>query len=222
MSLPRSPLIKISDYDYPNYIKSALRAGDFNERNYQKYAVSKAMEVLRSGQNAEIVLPPGTGKTLIAQIIACRWRHEEPTCRSRILFLLPTRVLREQHCTTCDRWARDLCLPLEVSGEWLNDRRPWHADEVRKRYVYFALPRSLHGGLQKGKFPADCWSKIGLVVIDEYDAFSVGILTAEGVRERVSKNLSILVSDLKSRTRGFLLMSATPLALSSQAHRLLP
>lgn len=200
---------------YPSDITAAIRAGGFSDRFYQRYAVYQALEVLVAGKNAEVVLPPGTGKTLIAQIVAVLWARRSAAADQRVLFLLPTRLLREQHFYVCLNWAEALCGPLEVSSEWLRNRAAWHANLIEKHNFYFALPVSLEGGLQSGKFSATSWAQVGLVICDEYDAFSVGILRAEGMGERDSKSFDALRESLAQRKRAFLLMSATPLPSGS-------
>jgi hypothetical protein len=49
-----------------------------------------------------------------------------------------------------------------------------------------------------------------LVIFDEYDAFSIGVLRAEGYKLRFTKDSEHLIALLKQRERRYLLMSATP------------
>ena len=84
---------------------------------------------------------------------------------------------------------------------------------------FFTLPEALASSIESGQMPQTVWNRIGFVVVDEYDAFSLGTLQAEGAglrndRESVELklNLSSLVAHLREPTRLYLRLSATPLA----------
>src|SRR4051794_27372578 len=107
--------------DLPAYILHALHRVGLSRRTYQRTASLEALRILRRGKNAEINLPPGTGKTLITQIIACIWLEERITKEEKVLCIVPSSALQEQHYYYCEWWASDVTplKPLEVNSEWL-------------------------------------------------------------------------------------------------------
>ena len=99
----------------PDYITGALKRVGLSRRKYQETACLETLRLFKDDQNAEINLPPGTGKTLIAQIVGCIWiREREQRGSNKVLCILPSSTLREQHHTYCTWWAGEagLCTPL--------------------------------------------------------------------------------------------------------------
>lgn len=196
----------------PDYIIRALERAGLERREYQESAYLKALELLRNGENAEINLPPGTGKTLISQMIACSWIKESASSSSKVLCVLPSSILREQHYYNWVWWASDIemCTPLEVSSEWMRHRGVWHQGQVENRNIWFALPSLFCNAVDAGYIPLGALNRVGLVVIDEYDAFSIAVLRAGGYRLRFSRPAERLSNILDGQDRRYLLLSATP------------
>ena len=196
----------------PPYILRALDRVELSRRIYQATAATAALRVIRGGRNAEINLPPGTGKTLISQIVGCVWLQERREAGEKVLCVVPSSVLRAQHHSYCVWWAGDarLCTPLEVSSEWKASTNVWHQVSARQTDFWFSLPEIFCNTVDSSQIPADALDRITLVILDEYDAFSIGILTAGGHRLRFTKDYTRLLEILQRRERRYLLMSATP------------
>ena len=90
---------------YPEYILRALQNAGFEQRDYQKVAVSGAVSLLQRGKAAEVDLPPGTGKTLVGHIVAWMWVHDLGSARNRVLILVPSTILLEQHSRVFQQWV---------------------------------------------------------------------------------------------------------------------
>jgi superfamily II DNA or RNA helicase len=196
----------------PDYILAALDRVGLSRRKYQKTASFEALSLLRRGENAEINLPPGTGKTLISQIIACIWLREGRASSQKVLCVVPSSTLREQHYDFCGWWAKGggLCRPLEISSRWLDDKGVWHQMNVSNSDFWFALPEVFCNAVDTAYISMEQLDLISLVILDEYDAFSIAVLRAEGERLRFSKDCQRLLNLLEKRERRYLLMSATP------------
>lgn len=196
----------------PEYIYSAMRRVGLSRRAYQETACIEALRLLRNRQNAEINLPPGTGKTLISQIIGCVWTRESvPEC-SKVLCIVPTSTLRSQHYNYSVWWAGHsrLFQPLEFTTDWIHSKGVWHQKVVEQSNFWFALPELFTNAVRSVRVPFEVLDTVGLVIFDEYDAFSIGVLRAEGYKLRFSKDCEQLVELLAHRERRYLLMSATP------------
>jgi len=216
----RPPALASPAWHYPSYVADALRDAGLEERDYQKIAVAGTLDLLRHHKSAEVDLPPGTGKTLVGHISAWIWTRELSKRSNRVLVLVPSTILLEQHSYAFSRWVpRGDCPSIEWSSEWLKSKNKWHAQRAEESSVFFALPEALAGSIESGQMPQTVWNRIGFVVVDEYDAFSLGTLQAEGAglrndRESVELklNLSSLVTHLRKPARLYLRLSATPLA----------
>ena len=196
--------------ELPDYIYAALERVGLSRRPYQKVACLESLRLLRNGANVEINLPPGTGKTLISQIIGCIWCRESSHDRT-VLCVVPTSALREQHYRYCVWWAQDLCKPLEITSEWIHRKSKFHNQVADHSNFWFTLPEVLYNAITKtAHISYEVFDKVGLVIFDEYDAFSIGVLRAEGYKLRFTKDSDRLISLLKQRERRYLLMSATP------------
>ena len=196
----------------PDYILAALDRVGLSRRRYQRTASLEALRLLRLGENAEINLPPGTGKTLISQITACVWLHERRVSNQKVLCIVPSSTLREQHHDYCAWWAEGagLCKPLEISSRWLDNKGVWHQKNATQSDFWFALPEVFCNAVDSAYVPMADLDLISLVILDEYDAFSIAVLRAGGERLRFSKDCKRLLSLLDQSARRYLLMSATP------------
>jgi len=198
-------------HSLPAYILRALDRAELSRRPYQATAATEALRAIRSGRNAEINLPPGTGKTLISQIVGCIWLVEHQMAE-KVLCVVPSSILRAQHHDYCDWWAGEskLCKPLQVSPEWKASTNVYHQVNARKTDFWFSLPEIFCNTVDSAQIPEDALDRVTLVILDEYDAFSIGILTARGQRLRFTKDYARLLEILRRRERRYLLMSATP------------
>jgi ERCC4-related helicase len=211
MGASSQKLISRSD-SLPDYIIAALHRAGLSRRRYQEMACLEALRLLRSGENAEINLPPGTGKTLISQIIGCIWSREGEATSAKVLCIVPTSILREQHYGYCVWWAGEsgLCQPLEFTSDWVRRKGIWHQKKVEQGSFWFALPELFYNAVQSAHVPFEILDTVGLVIFDEYDAFSIGVLRAEGHKLRFTKDSERLIQLLEHKERRYLLMSATP------------
>ena len=201
----------VGEEGLPGYIIDALQKADFSARKYQEIASLEALRILKNGMNAEINLPPGTGKTLISQIIGSIWIRESDPSVGKVLCVVPTSALREQHYHY-SWWAEysNLCRPLELSAERLKRKGSAHREFFLEKNFWFALPESFCNAYELGYIPYKALASVGLVIIDEYDAFSIRILKFEGYKLRFSKDYERLMGALNQKNRQYLLMSATP------------
>lgn len=208
---PNSTLAAPQGRKLPPYILVALARVGLARRQYQEHACTAALRTLEQGNNVEINLPPGTGKTLISQIIGCIWIREHPA-KNKVLFVLPSSNLRQQHHEYCFWWASEsgLCLPLEITSAWISNKRVWHQGVAQKANFWFVLPEVFCNAVATAHITGDLLRDISLVILDEYDSFSIGVLRAEGENLRFSKNFERLLEILSQSKRSYLLMSATP------------
>jgi len=196
----------------PDYVITALDRVGLERREYQEFACLEALDLLRNGENAEINLPPGTGKTLIGQMIACSWIRESALRNRKVLCILPSSILREQHYYNWVLWTSEIeqCRALEITSEWVRSRSVWHQGQAENRHIWFALPMLFCNAVDSGCIPFSALSQVGLVVIDEYDAFSIAVLRAGGYSLRFSKPAERLYRVLEASCPRYLLLSATP------------
>ena len=197
---------------FPQYIIEALRKAKLGRRKYQQTAVSKAINILTGGNNAEITLPPGTGKTLISQIIGCVWLNSINS-HSKILTVLPSRPLSAQHFQHITYWAgvAGLCKPLLLSSIFFSKRNLIHGAYLAKSNYWFTLPEIFLNKIGTYITPRFL-NEIDLVIIDEYDAFSIGVLRDFGYSHEFSKDLNNLMDLFDFSRQRFLLLSATPIS----------
>jgi superfamily II DNA/RNA helicase len=195
----------------PEYIIRALAQAGLTRREYQEHACSEALRTLEQGKNVEINLPPGTGKTLISQIIGCIWIREKQV-RNKVLCVLPSSNLRQQHYEYCLWWAAEagLCNPLEITSTWISNKRFWHQGVAQKADYWFVLPELFCNAISTAHITSELLRQVSLVVLDEYDSFSIGVLRAEGENLRFSKDFERLIEILGRLERSYVLMSATP------------
>jgi hypothetical protein len=210
----RPNLTRVARRDgFPQYIIAALQRAGLSRRLYQETATLGAIRLLREGKNPEIDLPPGTGKTLIGQIVGCMWIRELATgSTGKVLCVLPSSILREQHHAYCSWWAggAGLCRPLEIASEWVHSRSIWHQKQATESDFWFTLPRVFCNAVESGHIPFRALRQVGLVILDEYDTFSVSVLRAGGYDLRFSRPSARLFDILGRRERRYLLTSATP------------
>jgi len=199
------------DSQLPPYVILALQRAGLGRRHYQEHACTEALKLLQDGANVEINLPPGTGKTLIGQIIGCIWIREQGK-HNKVLCVLPSSNLRQQHHEYCLRWAAEprLCTPLEITSQWVSSKRIWHQGLAEKADFWFILPELFCNAIQSAHITGELLRRIGLVILDEYDSFSIGVLRAEGENLRFSKDFQRLLGILDRPDYRYLLMSATP------------
>ncbi len=195
----------------PEYILRALAQAGQTRRGYQEHACIEGLRTLEQGKNVEINLPPGTGKTLISQIIACIWIRENET-RNKVLCVLPSSNLRQQHHEYCLWWAAEagLCKPLEITSTWISNKRFWHQGVAQNANFWFVLPELFCNAVSTAHITGELLRQISLVILDEYDSFSIGVLRAEGENLRFSKDFERLIEILGRSKRSYVLMSATP------------
>jgi ERCC4-related helicase len=194
----------------PDYILAALARVDLSRRAYQAVAATEALRIVRDSRNAEINLPPGTGKTLISQIVGCVWLAERRAAAEKVLCVVPSSILRRQHHDYCAWWAGTLCKPLEISSRWRSSTGVWHQKNAQASDFWFTLPEIFCNAVDSALIPEEELDRVTLVILDEYDAFSIGVLTARGERLRFTKDYERLIEILRRRERSYLLMSATP------------
>ncbi len=196
----------------PDYILDALQRVGLARREYQEYASIEALKLLQAGINAEINLPPGTGKTLISQIIGCIWLKQAENSKRKVLCIVPTSNLLDQHFRYCQWWTEEsgLCVPLQISAEWVRSKSVWHQKRAEQSDFWFAMPELFLNAVNNAYIMDDTLTHLGLVIIDEYDAFSVSLIRAEGHQLRFNKDFDRLVTRLMGYERRYVLMSATP------------
>lgn len=194
----------------PTYIVKAIRAHEYELREYQAEAVIKAVSLLNHSRNTEICLPPGTGKTLIGQMILSVWLHDHVD--ERVLCVIPNTNLLEQHFEMSN-WAYQARLwePLKIDARWRSRRRLSHDSDLQNARVWFALPGQLAQAVADDDISRLFLNTVSLVVVDEYDSFSKAILGDEpDARLEFKKDMQSLQRALKGKNRMFLFMSATP------------
>ena len=92
----------------------------------------------------------------------------------------------------------------------------WHQKQAERSDFWFALPGVLCNAVESAHITFRAIKEVGLVLLDEYDAFSVSVLKSEGYSLRLSKPSEQLFSILERRDRRYLLTSATPARVSNE------
>lgn len=203
---------KIVSQHIPEYIYSAIEKVGFEKRTYQTKAIINSLDILLNGNNVEINLPPGTGKTLISQIISCIWILEYFP-NNKVLFILPSRILSKQHFEFFEKWAyfgTNLCNPVLISSQWANTKNIPHQETLRERNPWFTTPGIFANRIGK-IIPYEILPLINLVIVDEYDAFTIGVMQSYGINQRFSIALSNLFEWFDVEKKNYLLLSATPI-----------
>jgi hypothetical protein len=87
----------------------------------------------------------------------------------------------------------------------------WHQKSAEQSDFWFTLPQIFSNVVDTSRIPPGALDQVTLVILDEYDAFSIGILTERGQRLRFTKDYARLLEILRQcPRRRYLLMSATP------------
>lgn len=90
------------------------------------------------------------------------------------------------------------------------NKRVWHQAEAAKADLWFVLPEVFYNAVQTAHITVELLQSIGLVILDEYDSFSIGVIRAEGEHLRFSKHFEHFLEIFEKSDRRYLLMSATP------------
>lgn len=192
------------------YLEDALRRGAainaYDVRSYQITAAFKAASALCEDQHAVLTLPTGTGKTVICGMTAALFRQARP--ESRVVITAPRRTLLIQ---------------LRDRSRWLNPTASTAIVGVDKRQndqfiraafhhapVIFGMPEFLARRLAGGVVPADQIARIGLLIVDEFDAFLTLRYLAKGVAADFHDPFAALKAALPADCRLMLVSATTP------------
>lgn len=198
--------------EIPEYIFTTLEKAGYEKREYQIYAINKILENLKMGINVELNLPPGTGKTIISQIVSVIYQKEIKKDK-KILFLLPTKILLYQHFLVYESWAYNknyLCKPLLLDSNWFNNKRIYHQQKLHESSILFSLPQVFRNNIGI-RIPYSILHEIELLIIDEYDVFTIEVMRSYGIHNIFSKTFENLLHEFKINNKQFLILSATPI-----------
>jgi len=128
---------------------------NLNPRDYQKAIFETAKE-----NNTLVVLPTGLGKTLIAVLLSIERLKKHPG--SKILFLVPTRPLVDQHLQTYQSLLPELFADLQLFTGEINAKKRqeiWQTAEI-----IFSTPQCIANDLENQLYNL---SEVSLLVMDE-------------------------------------------------------
>lgn len=194
------------------YTNSIAKERVYSLREYQIRTAIQATLSARAGRHIAIQLPTGVGKTLIACLIAAFWKHLQPG--SRVLLIVPSRTLVEQHFEVAKWVARSLRI------DRLTDQQSGDPGSIRRTLLQGELvistPGILANAMARGVVGADIVDTFRLVIVDEFDQF---VVIDEGDRDSVARygqNWANLASRFPSTAR-YVVKSAT-LGLDARQH----
>ncbi|UAL10153.1 DEAD/DEAH box helicase [Caulobacter segnis] len=196
------------------YLKEALGRGaslnPYEVRTYQVTAAFKAATQLCNGHNAVLTLPTGTGKTVICGMTAALFKQARPD--ARVVITAPRRTLLSQlHARS--RWLNPTASTAIVGADPRQDDR-----FVRAAFhhvpIVFGMPEFLTRRLQRRVVPQDQVASIGLVIVDEFDAFLTLRYLAKGVVAGFHEAFAELRAAIPDDCRLLLVSATTPEASS--------
>ncbi|OWY03753.1 hypothetical protein B6V75_10050 [Thioclava sp. F1Mire-8] len=194
----------------PAFLKRALRAGHhiqpYDARAYQITAARKCASALLDGRHSVLTLPTGTGKTLICGMAAAVYLRENPG--ERVVVTAPRRALISQ---------------LATRSRWLNPTSPTRAigtdprendQHVRAAFahaeVIFSMPEFLTRRIRQDVIREDRVADIGLLIVDEFDAFLTQRYLASGVRVSFHEAFQSLLDAVPESCRILMVSATTP------------
>ena len=192
----------------PNYILHSLAEMEFDERQYQALATELVSRELDKGRSAQLILPPGVGKTLISQMVALRWLRSAKGKGKKVVYILPGRLLLDQHFEY-GLWLANFIRPFRLDSRATRSFVSLERDFLGSD-VIFTTPELLWNCIHNGDLSIDRVRDIGLVVIDEFDEFVKMHISRRGRSARFRKDIAQLLPLLAQTQSKFLLTSATP------------
>lgn len=150
-------------------IKKIIRQNGFDIRAYQIDIVSRLLKNLAIGGNSLVNIPQGMGKTFISQLAGLLSLKFPDRKGSKILYIIPTRALFDQHWLMA-QWMRRYvdvyrASPDEIQDSFVMRRRFKSATMIVTTPIYF------HNHLVN--FDHQDLSQVKMVVLDEIDLFTV-------------------------------------------------
>lgn len=172
-------------------------------RAYQIDAALDCGRLLLEQKNCSLELPTGTGKTLIACLLVDYWLSTNP--KRTAIVIVPNRTLVNQHREVfqwlAPRWPT-FSIPDSAAS-----KGGWIRAIAQRARIVISTPLILANAVSLRSYPKVLAEQIGLVVVDEFDAF----LTLEVSREdtaRYHKGFDLLVTQLANDCR-YMVTSAT-------------
>lgn len=192
------------------YLRQALRRASslqsYDERPYQVTAARKSAAAVLDGKHAVLTLPTGTGKTLVCGMAAALYLRERPD--ERVVFTAPRRTLLSQ-LRDRSRWLG----PTVTTGAVGLDPREGQQRVIAAfdySKVLFGMPEFLANRIGSGLLEKSATDRIGMLIVDEFDAFLTLRYLARGEAVSFHEPLSALMSALRPECRLLLVSATTP------------
>ena len=191
--------------DFISTIKNSLSKNrtkkKYNLRKYQIDVAYEAISFLNENKNVVINLPTGTGKTLISNYISVYWNKIRPN--SKILYILPTRLLLNQHREAINWCANDL-RSFKLYSKNSNNYSTIDSN-TKKSQVIIVTPELFYNRRQV--ISLDVLNSIDLIVVDEFDDFLMFEFGIKSYFAKFSLDFKRILKLFKNSN--FLLVSAT-------------
>ena len=127
----------------------ALQNSGYEVRRYQLKAAQDAFAQLKQGNNVEIDLPTGTGKSLIANQVSWLWLSEFE--HSRVLYVVPRRILVDQHRNFA-KWMAPAFFTIDLTQGRLRNSLKFRGIAYAHR-VIVSTPKILSNAIRSARFP---------------------------------------------------------------------
>jgi superfamily II DNA/RNA helicase len=194
----------IDKEDFIRYCKKALQK-NLTEKTYKyrQYQFDISYDAICNlmNNNVAINLPTGTGKTMIANLISVYWKYIYPS--GRILYIVPTRLLLNQHREYIKWTANDLySLKLDYG---IANRSLQLDSKLKKADVIISTPELFYN--RRKVIPYEVLESINLIVVDEFDDFLLFKYSTYSYYSEFCLDFQLIYNLFKNQR--FLLLSAT-------------
>jgi superfamily II DNA/RNA helicase len=178
----------------------------FEIRPYQVEIATQCFDCLNNGKNPLVDLPTGAGKTNIAIMVSILTRISKTSRQSKVLYIVPTRILIDQ-VVGAATWAAPELRTLGIREELVTNTAHLRASYARA-HVIVSTPGLFASLLARQAITPDTFHKhLSFVIVDEFDEFLVLEPARYGFRVRFEQDFLSLYNQIP--TSLFLLMSGT-------------
>jgi superfamily II DNA or RNA helicase len=184
-------------------------------RPYQMDASVQSALHLLQGEGVVIDLPTGTGKTMIANMVTYLWRKARPD--SRVLYVVPRRVLVGQHHQH-SKWLSPDSFTLAIDQDIMRNPGKYYS-RLATYHVYVTTPRLFANSVRDLRTDPRIFSKIDLVIVDEFDESLFVDYQQYGTVGRFKRDLESLYQLFDSNVSVMLMSATSPLKALQRGSR---
>lgn len=143
---------------------------------------------------------------MVANLVSLLWLSRRNRQQSRVLYVVPRRVLVDQHHYHA-KWLSGMFRPTKLAAG-IGGNTPRIQREVEQGRIVVTTPGLLSESIRRGRIPDDLIKSIDLVVIDEVDALMTVTWVESGLDAQLHRSLEGLLEQLVNPQ--LLLLTATP------------